>query len=348
VETTGRDVHGGPAGTASPQVRGHNGSQDRRRGPCCREGPTRTRGNSTSPEHNPPPTAAARRYPQVLEPLWGGSVAAMVTRRYPHPGPGRVADLTSRRRPAYRSSVTRCRRVPHVHARGFLGVGGRCRPKPRGFVQRRPSPSGDLAISRVTPLTNRRDSSEQAYVPAEQPPPPQGARIPAAHAHPRRALHPVRASPQGPQESRRLSPRGSTGPCLPRPCCRRRIASPAVTTCDASRVRVAAAAATPSCCTCCARRAVVCSARRRWASWSAAAWATRWSVIGSSAGSGISSGSASTRCRRAARSSSEPSRPRPARRTRNSAPTSTVVSSGCSVIGPAVVRVNDPSTGRGV
>ena len=50
------------------------------------------------------------------------------------------------------------------------------------------------------------ENREQAYVPAEQPPPSQGARIPAAHAHPRRALHPVCASPQGPQEPRGLSP----------------------------------------------------------------------------------------------------------------------------------------------
>jgi hypothetical protein len=55
---------------------------------------------------------------------------------------------------------------------------------------------------------------EQAYVPAEQPSAPQGARLPAAHAHPCGALHPVRASPQGPQESRGLSLPARPSSCL--------------------------------------------------------------------------------------------------------------------------------------
>ena len=50
-----------------------------------------------------------------------------------------------------------------------------------------------------------RETREQAYVPAEQPPPSQGARVPSAHAHPRRSRDPVLAPPQGPQEPRRLT-----------------------------------------------------------------------------------------------------------------------------------------------
>ena len=52
---------------------------------------------------------------------------------------------------------------------------------------------------------HRREAREQAYVPAEQPPPPQGAWFPPAHAHPRRPLDPVGASPQGPQQPGRLT-----------------------------------------------------------------------------------------------------------------------------------------------
>lgn len=39
---------------------------------------------------------------------------------------------------------------------------------------------------------------EQAYLPAEQPPPGQDPRFPPPHAHPRRPGHPVHPSPQGP------------------------------------------------------------------------------------------------------------------------------------------------------
>ena len=50
-----------------------------------------------------------------------------------------------------------------------------------------------------------REAREQAYVPAEQPPPSQGARFPPAHAHPRGSRDPVLAPPQGPQEPGRLT-----------------------------------------------------------------------------------------------------------------------------------------------
>jgi len=42
---------------------------------------------------------------------------------------------------------------------------------------------------------------EQAHLPAEQPPPCEDPRLPAAHAHPRRPRDPVRAPPQGPQRA---------------------------------------------------------------------------------------------------------------------------------------------------
>src|SRR4051794_5742508 len=48
-------------------------------------------------------------------------------------------------------------------------------------------------------------SCEQAYVPAEQPPPPQGARFPPADAYPRGPLDPFGPAPQGPQQARRLT-----------------------------------------------------------------------------------------------------------------------------------------------
>ena len=48
---------------------------------------------------------------------------------------------------------------------------------------------------------------EQAHLPAEQPPPCQDARLPAAYAHPRRPRHHRRPSPQGPQRAVGLSRR---------------------------------------------------------------------------------------------------------------------------------------------
>src|SRR4051812_46264789 len=50
-----------------------------------------------------------------------------------------------------------------------------------------------------------RETREQAYVPAEQPPPSQGARVPPADAHPCRSRDPVLAPPQGPQQPGRLT-----------------------------------------------------------------------------------------------------------------------------------------------
>ncbi len=123
---------------------------------------------------------------------------------------------------AYRWPVTPCRRVPHVHDPPPGGrVGGRCRPKSRRRQSSRTDPSVEW-----TPLeTHRRDSREQAYVPAEQPSSSQGARFPSAHADPRRSLDPVRPSPQGPQGAWPSDgrARGIT------PCCPPRIVSSTVT-----------------------------------------------------------------------------------------------------------------------
>ena len=73
---------------------------------------------------------------------------------------------------------------------------------------------------------------EQADLPAEQPPSRQDARLPAAHAHPRRPRHPLRAPPQGPRRavglSRPRTPRAaSTNRCCPHPTgCVDRLISP--------------------------------------------------------------------------------------------------------------------------
>jgi hypothetical protein len=88
------------------------------------------------------------------------------------------------------------------------GVRGRAVPVgTRGDpYQHRPTSSGDCLADRRrdAPELHRSDAREQADLPAEQPPAPQGARLPAAHAHPRRPFHPVLQAAQGPQEPRGL------------------------------------------------------------------------------------------------------------------------------------------------
>ena len=59
-------------------------------------------------------------------------------------------------------------------------------------------------VPRSEPST-KEVSREQAYLPAEQPSPSQGARVPPAHADPRRPLDPVGPPSQGPQGPGRLS-----------------------------------------------------------------------------------------------------------------------------------------------
>ena len=79
-------------------------------------------------------------------------------------------------------------------------VGGRCQPKGQPAT-----PGVDIVESFLT--WHRRTSREQAYVPAEQPSSPQGARFPPAHAHPCGPRDSVLAPPQGSQEPGRLTHR---------------------------------------------------------------------------------------------------------------------------------------------
>ncbi len=57
--------------------------------------------------------------------------------------------------------------------------------------------------------------SEQAYVPAEQPPPGEDARLPAAHAHPGRPGDPGGTAPEGARARQRLTARDSGSAMLP-------------------------------------------------------------------------------------------------------------------------------------
>ena len=96
------------------------------------------------------------------------------------------------------------------------------------------------------PRNLRRNSREQAYVPAEQPSPSQGARLPPAHADPCRSRHPVGPSSQGPQEPGRLTARArGTRRCSPLST-----ASPPLTASAARCVRGDAPVRRPSWSTC--------------------------------------------------------------------------------------------------
>jgi ribonuclease P protein component len=57
--------------------------------------------------------------------------------------------------------------------------------------------------------------SEQAYVPAEQPPAGENARLPAAHAHPGWPRHPGVTAPEGARARQRLTARDSGSAMLP-------------------------------------------------------------------------------------------------------------------------------------
>jgi hypothetical protein len=161
VETARRDIHARPAGTGSPQVRGLLRGGWRGCRWYCGEGPRRTLGNSTRSEHNAARTAPARRYPQVAETRTSsGSAGRVRDPVHTRPVPTRSlrrGDLTSSIAPAYRFSVTRCRRVPHVHVtsrpasgdayRGgsaWAGGAGRNRRLPSGF---RSAPSDAIGRS---------------------------------------------------------------------------------------------------------------------------------------------------------------------------------------------------------
>jgi ribonuclease P protein component len=100
-------------------------------------------------------------------------------------------------------------------------VGGAGRdPRSKSDQQSRPVPSESTGRpGRPAGVTSKRTPSErareQAYVPAEQPSSAQGARVPAADAHPCRACCPVLSPPQGPQEPGRLSSARRLRPVLP-------------------------------------------------------------------------------------------------------------------------------------
>lgn len=146
------------------------------------------------------------------------------------------AGLTLSSRSAYRLEVAwvdRCRMsTPTQPPPGAerpsevaIGAGGRCQPK---SITVRPNSRGDTPVRVLVALSDTEGRArEQAYVPAEQPPPSQGARFPPAHAHPRRPRHPVRAPPQGPQEPRGLRPRGLGPPLLALLPRRHRLTDPA-------------------------------------------------------------------------------------------------------------------------
>ena len=87
--------------------------------------------------------------------------------------------------------------IRHQAAAWVGGAGRSC----LNLGQHRPRSGVDI------PRNLRRNSREQAYLPAEQPSPSQGARLPPAHADPRRSLDPVEPSPQGPQETGGLTAR---------------------------------------------------------------------------------------------------------------------------------------------
>ena len=81
-------------------------------------------------------------------------------------------------------------------------------------ILRRDAPAPTADVTHQTCLHTGREAREQADLPAEQPSSPQGARVPSAHAHPRRPRHHLRAPPQGPQEPRGLSEPGHQVPVL--------------------------------------------------------------------------------------------------------------------------------------
>lgn len=110
-----------------------------------------------------------------------------------------TAGLTLQRGSAYRCKVTRGplvvdrrRTFTEIHPASGCAVEGRCQPK----AVAHPFAGVDTRTNKT--LENFR---EQAYVPAEQPSPSQGARFPPAHAHPRRSRHPLGTPPQGPQRA---------------------------------------------------------------------------------------------------------------------------------------------------
>jgi hypothetical protein len=136
-------------------------------------------GNLGDPERNPGHGAGARRHPQAAQ-GWAET------------GSREFDPVESQRVPLAGHSVSTGAACPREST---MSVGGRCQPNwhCRSAGVAAPDPPW-------------RDTREQAYVPAEQPSPSQGARLPPPHAHPGGSQHPRLASPQGPQEPGRLRP----------------------------------------------------------------------------------------------------------------------------------------------
>ncbi len=137
----------------------------------------------------------SRRGPNLTR--CGGPRQAVIHRSgtlSPGTRPGRCGGgLTLWKTVAYRWPVT-CRGAAHA--------------VPSGALERRaPRCPADSDVGPIAGLDPPERSCEQAYVPAEQPPPPQGARFPPADAYPRGPLDLLGASSQGPQQARRLSRR---------------------------------------------------------------------------------------------------------------------------------------------
>ncbi len=95
------------------------------------------------------------------------------------------------------STGAACPREPHA-VRGWAVPAERRADRPD-------QPALPICLAWLTPDTSWRKAREQAYVPAEQPPPSQGARLPPADAHPCGSRHPRIASSQGTQEPGGLS-----------------------------------------------------------------------------------------------------------------------------------------------
>ena len=96
-------------------------------------------------------------------------------------------------RPVHTSAVLAC---PPPLTSAWVSDGGRSATGPRDPHHTDPCLEHD-------PRKNRR---EQAYFPAEQPSPRQDARLPPAHAYPRRPRHPGGPSSQGSHRALRLRP----------------------------------------------------------------------------------------------------------------------------------------------
>ena len=156
------------------------------------------------------------------------------------PAPG----LTRRRARPYRGSVTMpfSRRSPYAHGQlqrcARHVVGGRWLANlvlmVARAVQVRPRVDGDVEASVPAICSTDLEIPSEAHVPAQQPAPPQDARLPAAYADPSRPRDPDCPAAQGATAPRRLrrrrSPRSSSMSCCrpatecvvrstsPRPC----------------------------------------------------------------------------------------------------------------------------------